>query len=286
MALGAGLRIGHQKDKERPKHKRRSDSISKTSIHGPNGSPKKQTRLLPFDDSNLDLSDDHRRGSLDDYTPSQNYNPSLASLVDSAYNQGLHAHPGGWSSVLEDWLVYGKKNPRKPSRASVSQQPSRKGTRDSAPPTSFVNPSNSNGSTVPDIPVSTSLPNPDVFSSSSPPNIGSLAPAFVNPNLSRALSDGHIRPHHQDSGSFSPQPNINLLGILNSSESAQPPPPVLKRSQTFTTTDASTTPSDTTVAGAGSVNYVGPYELAVKERMMGIYLAVYVHRDVKALIRG
>lgn len=31
---------------------------------------------------------------------------------------------------------------------------------------------------------------------------------------------------------------------------------------------------------------LGPYELAHKERMMGIYLAVYVHRDVRHLVRG
>ena len=31
---------------------------------------------------------------------------------------------------------------------------------------------------------------------------------------------------------------------------------------------------------------VGSYVLAVKERMMGIYLAVYVHRDVEPLLQG
>ena len=30
----------------------------------------------------------------------------------------------------------------------------------------------------------------------------------------------------------------------------------------------------------------GPYELLVKERMMGIYLAVFVHRDVKDLVES
>jgi hypothetical protein len=30
----------------------------------------------------------------------------------------------------------------------------------------------------------------------------------------------------------------------------------------------------------------GPYELLVKERLMGIYLAVFVHRDAKHLVRG
>lgn len=30
----------------------------------------------------------------------------------------------------------------------------------------------------------------------------------------------------------------------------------------------------------------GPYELLVKERMMGIYLAVFIHRDIRDLVRG
>ena len=30
----------------------------------------------------------------------------------------------------------------------------------------------------------------------------------------------------------------------------------------------------------------GPYEIFVKERLMGIYLAIFVHRDAKHLVRG
>lgn len=30
----------------------------------------------------------------------------------------------------------------------------------------------------------------------------------------------------------------------------------------------------------------GPYQLLIKERLMGIYLAIYVHRDLKPLIGG
>lgn len=30
----------------------------------------------------------------------------------------------------------------------------------------------------------------------------------------------------------------------------------------------------------------GPYELLVKERMMGIYLAIFIHRDIRGLVRG
>lgn len=38
--------------------------------------------------------------------------------------------------------------------------------------------------------------------------------------------------------------------------------------------------------GGVEVPKMGPYELLTKERMMGIYLAVYVHRDVRPLIEG
>ena len=31
---------------------------------------------------------------------------------------------------------------------------------------------------------------------------------------------------------------------------------------------------------------IGPYELLTKERMMGVYLALYVHRDIRSLVEG
>jgi outer membrane biosynthesis protein TonB len=30
----------------------------------------------------------------------------------------------------------------------------------------------------------------------------------------------------------------------------------------------------------------GPYQLLVKERLMGIYMAIYIHRDVRGLVKG
>jgi hypothetical protein len=38
--------------------------------------------------------------------------------------------------------------------------------------------------------------------------------------------------------------------------------------------------------GGGEVPKTGPYELLTKERLMGIYLALYVHRDIKSLVEG
>lgn len=30
----------------------------------------------------------------------------------------------------------------------------------------------------------------------------------------------------------------------------------------------------------------GPYQLLIKERLMGIYMAIYIHRDLKPFVRG
>lgn len=38
--------------------------------------------------------------------------------------------------------------------------------------------------------------------------------------------------------------------------------------------------------GGPHVHRLGPYELITKERMMGLYLAVYVHRDSRDLVHG
>jgi hypothetical protein len=48
------------------------------------------------------------------------------------------------------------------------------------------------------------------------------------------------------------------------------------------------TPGDRMFAAESSrsPNRHGPYELLCKERLMGIYLAIYVHRDVKPLVRS
>lgn len=40
------------------------------------------------------------------------------------------------------------------------------------------------------------------------------------------------------------------------------------------------------VSTKAAVSQKGPYEILIKERMMGLYLAVYVHREVKHLVRG
>lgn len=35
-----------------------------------------------------------------------------------------------------------------------------------------------------------------------------------------------------------------------------------------------------------AVSQKGPYEILIKERMMGLYLAVYIHREIKHLVQG
>jgi hypothetical protein len=38
--------------------------------------------------------------------------------------------------------------------------------------------------------------------------------------------------------------------------------------------------------GRMSAHHKGPYELLVKERMMGLYLAIFIHRDTRSLVKG
>jgi len=40
------------------------------------------------------------------------------------------------------------------------------------------------------------------------------------------------------------------------------------------------------ISTKAAVSQKGPYEILIKERMMGLYLAVYVHREIKHLVRG
>ncbi|KAH9848408.1 DNase I-like protein [Lenzites betulinus] len=44
--------------------------------------------------------------------------------------------------------------------------------------------------------------------------------------------------------------------------------------------------SEPNLKGPHEIQRIGPYELLVKERMMGLYLAVFVHREAKPLVQG
>jgi hypothetical protein len=40
------------------------------------------------------------------------------------------------------------------------------------------------------------------------------------------------------------------------------------------------------ISTKAAVSRKGPYEILIKERMMGLYLAVYIHREIKHLVQG
>lgn len=40
------------------------------------------------------------------------------------------------------------------------------------------------------------------------------------------------------------------------------------------------------ISTKAAVSRKGPYEILIKERMMGLYLSVYVHREIKHLVQG
>lgn len=40
------------------------------------------------------------------------------------------------------------------------------------------------------------------------------------------------------------------------------------------------------ISTKAALSQKGPYEILIKERMMGLYLAVYIHREIKHLVQG
>lgn len=167
---------------------------------------------------------------------SSNQFSSTSDLTANIYNT---PHPGGWSYLLDDWLVHGNKNPRRKHSAPNPTGPTSQSvaSENDGPPTPF---------------------------SSSPPSMGALGDVsdFLAPPM--PSREGMARSITEPAGDFA---------VLSR--------PKTKRSGTHI---GGPTPSSS-IPAAASGN-VGPYELAVKERMMGIYLAVYVHRDVKPLLKG
>ncbi len=46
------------------------------------------------------------------------------------------------------------------------------------------------------------------------------------------------------------------------------------------------TASDPNLKTQHEIQRVGPYELLIKERMMGLYLAIFIHREARPFVRG
>jgi hypothetical protein len=194
-----------------------------------------------------------------------------------AQHKSLHHHPGGWSAILEDWLVHGTKFQRKHQKMPAGRAPHQKSANGSAPSVALSQLKDSHDGLKPSTLLSGLI---------TPP----LSPTFPGDHaLNRASSDGHY--HARLYGSSSPQLNLHhmVLGSMLPEASSLRPITNVKRSESMTAIpDSSSMPCVTGVRNGEdqAAAYAGPYELAAKERMMGIYLAVYVHRDAKSLIRG
>ena len=214
MAFGAGYKVGSvlEKDKEKRANKKKrgeDDKRSNSSVH-------ETLPLLPPDPfSPMTI------GSL--------HNTSNFEGGVNQHQRHSVAHPRGWSSVLEDWLVRG-----------VGSVDGARSMEDAIAPEHL---SHSLDSSL--------VANPRA------------------PHHSRALSDSVVPKHSQ---------SIHLLADAGRTVSAQEPPYPDR-----TPHDGS---SEKLPASASVQQPLGPYELACKERMMGIYLAVYIHRDVRPLLRG
>lgn len=206
MAFGAGYKV-LEKDKEKRAHKKKKGEDDKRS----NSSPHETLPLLP----------------PDPFSPMTSNYSSTSNLEGGANQHQRHSapHPGGWSSVLEDWFVRGV--------GSVE------GARSME----------------------------DAIASHSGDT--GLAPNSQAPSLGRALSDSVIHKHSQ---------SIHVLTDAGRGASTQGLPYIDRN------------PHDESYENSAPSTLfqqsLGPYELACKERMMGIYLAVYIHRDVMPFLRG
>lgn len=75
---------------------------------------------------------------------------------------------------------------------------------------------------------------------------------------------------HAGGSNFESSPIAGHKTRVTNGEPHFPVPPSLKRR----------------ISTKAAVSQKGPYEILIKERMMGLYLAVYIHREIKHLVRG
>lgn len=75
---------------------------------------------------------------------------------------------------------------------------------------------------------------------------------------------------HAGGSNLNPSPTTGNKTRRTVGEPQSPVPPSLKRR----------------ISTKAAVSQKGPYEILIKERMMGLYLAVYIHREIKHLVRG
>jgi hypothetical protein len=93
----------------------------------------------------------------------------------------------------------------------------------------------------------------------------------------KALNDSHESLGHQHAGWTTMVEDWLCRAAGTSGHAASP---VLSSEGTHSPTTRSPTPSDR------KDDQKGPYQLLTKERLMGIYLAIYVHRDIRESVLG
>lgn len=75
---------------------------------------------------------------------------------------------------------------------------------------------------------------------------------------------------HAGGSNFEPSSVTGNKSPKANGEPQSPVPPNLKRR----------------ISTKAAISQKGPYEILIKERMMGLYLAIYIHREIKHLVRG
>lgn len=96
---------------------------------------------------------------------------------------------------------------------------------------------------------------------------------------SAMLEDWYVNGGNHDPASDQMTPRRPLLDVPIGDESH-------RESEEFPISPKAKSTGDLNARVDARTNYRGPYELLIKERMMGLYLAVFIHRDIKGLVRG
>lgn len=117
-------------------------------------------------------------------------------------------------------------------------------------------------------------------------------PSQEDPTATASLQENGGQSHHSY-GWTALLEDWYVNGSCHADHSASPARPSSQDGHTVTGyLDDSDVPLSAKAKSTGDLNArmsphrKGPYELLVKERMMGLYLAIFIHRDIKGLVKG
>ena len=225
-------------------------------------------------DSNLDLPN-----SNTNYTNSPN--TSSSQLLSNDNQNNPNSIQAGWSGILEQWFCHGAgiKNDNLPStpidnstsETFLSPPPLNKNSSSQSNLSNINTINNNNNRNI----VNNSIHNNSSNSNSNSNNNNSNSNSNNNNNNSNSNNNNN---NNNNTSSVSPSIQPTSSSISNSQVQSTRPP-ILKR---HFSKSSKFEKGLSKLTNYGS----GPYELLIKERLMGIYIAVFVFKDCKHLIQG